>query len=69
MWLSRSVHRTVDVTISTGMEGIISSSGNEAGMLHGCIKWRTEVKCCLPEVPDIEATVCSTGSQYGLIMR
>ena len=44
MWLSCSVYRTVDVTISTGMEGIIFGSGNEAGMLRGHIKWRTEGK-------------------------
>lgn len=24
---------------------------------------------CLPEVPDVEAAVCSAGCQYGLIMR
>lgn len=44
MWLSRSVHRTVDVTISAGIEGINSSSSNEVGMIHDYIKWRTEGK-------------------------
>lgn len=35
------------------------------------ICWRCKclMQACLPEVPDVEATICSTWRQYGLIMR
>lgn len=38
-----------------------------------CIPWIPNQRTlgyvsCLPEVPDVEAAVCSTGCQYGLIM-
>lgn len=34
-----------------------------------CVDTRGKTASCLPEVPDVETAVCSTGCQDGLIMR